>query len=132
MNHLHQFFEITIWILPVYVVVSIILCSLYWMSNKANTRFKQKAERWIGLINTIFVFWFLAFTINEVVATQIEDFGFQPDFDSSTLATIISSVLFLVRISLKKFRKSPYSMMGISLIIVINLIIAYSNVTIIV
>lgn len=134
MKLLQTFFEVTSWCLFIYILVTIIVSVVYWRSKKANFKLRQKIEKWVSKINSVFVIWFVPFTVNELILTggMNRVWGFEPVIDTGMWVMALSAVLFIFIIYKKKFRKSPYSMIGISIIILINFMIAYSGVAIVV
>jgi hypothetical protein len=134
MSLIQTFFDISSWSLFAYIILTIIICIISWKAGRENLKLRGKTEKWITGINLIFVMWFVLFTIFGLqdAYRMNKDLGFEPLIDAEMWVMALSAGLFIFFIYNNKIRKSPYTMVGISVIIIINFLIAWSNVAIIV
>lgn len=134
MNLADKIIDIIFWILPVYVLATIVLTIRFWTIRNDNKKSKEFINKIISIVNIIFIICFLTMTFYDMAVTkrQYIQLGLGYEYDSSDWSLIISSFIFLIALCFRKFRRSPYSMLGISIVIIINILIAYSNVAIVV
>lgn len=134
MDFLDDLSEILFWVLPIYIVSTIVLTILFWTCKRENEKCHQYIRKAIGIVNVIFILCFAYLTFYDMAVTK-RRYGvlsLDNSYNTSDWSMIISSILFLILLFFRKLRESPYTLIVISTFILINLLIAFSTVAIVV